>query len=123
MTESSDDATIVTLNRTREHEQAQASPRVIPYERADFHAVSSALSADIPFPEPAADVPGDAASPSGGGPSPIRTQVSVPAGREAPGAARDDDASFRQVRLGVTAALVVLLVAVWIWQRRNAAAR
>lgn len=120
MTESSDDATVVTFSRSREHAQAQALPRVVACDRTDVNVLSASLSADIPFPDdpaPAASMPNNV--PAGG----AEAHVSVPGGGQASGTLPDDGAAFRQVRLAVTAGLVVLLVAVWIWQRRGAVRR
>ena len=118
MTESSEDATVVTFNRSREHAQAQAAPRVMPPERADFGALSAALSADIPIPGDGPSAPAPVAESADG----AAAHVSVPAGPREQGGAdgmSGGEASFRQIRLGVTAGLVVLLVAVWIWQRAS----
>ena len=105
MTEINDDATVITLNRSRELAESQAKPRLAPRERTDFNALGASLSADVV-------IPADAPPPMAAG------ELQVPTD-SAPAPAPDVDAGFRQTRLAVTAGLVVLLLVVWIWQRRS----
>ena len=109
MTEINDDATATLLARSRDLAESQAQPRLASREKMDFNALSASLSADVAIPD-AEPAPGTLSA----------GEVQVPA---APASVADDGAAFRQTRLAVTAGLVVLLLVVWIAQRRAAARR
>lgn len=133
MTESTEDQTLVHMNRLREHEFATArgNVHVATKERVDFNALSAALTADIPFPEESApagtlstaDAQVAGGVPGGAQPPASSAHASVPASPDAAGSPVDDGAAFRQTRIAITAGLVVLLLVVWIWQRTAASRR
>lgn len=133
MTESTEDQTLVHMNRLREHEFAKArgNVHVATKERVDFNALSAALTADVPFPEESAPAgtlstagaQGAGAAPGGGQPPVPSAHVAVPASPDAAGRNPDEGAAFRQTRIAITAGLVVLLLVVWIWQRTSASRR
>lgn len=102
MVEANEDATAVTMKIRRETRVAKERAAA---ERATTPSGELALPPPVPSTVPATP----AATPE--------ATVAVPA--PPPSRPVDADASFRRARLGLVAALVLVLLLVWIMQRRR----
>ena len=105
MVEAHEDPVTVHLTRTRAHEdalRAQAAQNTAAAATADIGTLVDALDAPVSFPAPAGQA--------------LMTETPAPASSAL------DDATFRQLRLGITAMLVLVLLVAWMWQKRSARA-
>jgi len=103
MVESDANSELVNLTRTTEHEHAVADAHLSPTPpQPGVDVFAPSLSQEI-----AAAAPTTAET--------VQPRTTQPV-KETP---RSPDATFRQTRLAVTAGLVILLIAVWILQKRS----
>lgn len=102
MIEANEDITLVTEQQIRDVEQGQAQAKAI----AEGREIHPALLAQLSNAPASTDQP----SPE------TKTQTLQPEPVQSPA---DPDATFRHVRLGIVALIVVILFFLWLRQRRG----
>ena len=113
MVEITESSSLVHLQHVQQHEGVLAAPApVTPRAGVDVNQIANALNAPPP--------PDGSIAPD---PAPSNATSTSTLQPDTPHRAEDAQSSFRQTRLAITAGLVVLLLVVWIIQRRGSAQR
>ena len=110
MVEASANAELVHLSRSMQYQQAADPNLAPPPPRPGLDVFASVLSQEIATAK--ATAAGDLQTPSD-------ESVQMHTTQPTPEAPPASDATFRQTRLAITVGLVVLLLVVWIIQRRG----
>ena len=102
MIEANEDITLVTEQQVRDVEQGQAQARAIAEDR-EIHPALLAQQSNAPAPT---DQPSPETETQTLQPEPVKTPA-------------DPEATFRHLRLGIVALIVVILFFIWLRQRRG----
>lgn len=116
MVEASANAELVLLARSMQHEQTADPHLAPPPPRPGLDIFAAALSREIS----AAHASTEQISQTISVDANVQSHTTQPASEPSP---PSPDATFRQTRLAITAGLVVLLLVVWLIQRRNSVQR